>query len=149
MVARGTSSPRNAWGAQTADANRPNGGRGALIPLRSPFVIRIRKKGHVIGIDGWSEPDHGFRKLAKPDIALLGFREAKIHRTYFSSPSPDESCSLAMLSSSLLSFPLLFRLSRPRILRIRRFLFVFVLLYRPTACPKGNPQSGTMRSPSR
>lgn len=31
----------------------------------------IRKKEHVIGIDRWSEPDHGFRKLAKPDIVWL------------------------------------------------------------------------------
>lgn len=38
----------------------------------------IRKKEHVIGIDRWSEPDHGFRKLAKPDIAwLLGFRKTQ------------------------------------------------------------------------
>lgn len=52
--------------------------RGALIPLRSPFVMGIRKKEHVIGIDRRSEPDHGFRKLAKPDIAwLLGFRKTQ------------------------------------------------------------------------
>lgn len=39
--------------------------------MRSPFVMGIRKKEHVIGIDRWSEPDHGFRKLAKPDIVWL------------------------------------------------------------------------------
>lgn len=87
--------------------------RGALIPLRSPFVMGIRKKEHVIGIDRRSEPDHGFRKLAKPDIAwLLGFRKTQDSPHVFLLSLSPRRILLPMLSSrSLLS--LLLRLSRP------------------------------------
>lgn len=137
---------------ESANGRRERG-RGALIPLRSPFVMGIRKKEHVIGIDRWSEPDHGFRKLAKPDIVwLLGFRKPKIHRTYFSylfpsAPSPanlaplrcrrDHCCRYRYCYDSLDHLVYTCTHSSPS------HTFVFVLSYRPTACPKG-PQSGTL-----
>lgn len=108
----------------------------------------IRKKEHVIGIDRRSEPDHGFRKLAKPDIAwLLGFRKTQDspHVFLLSLPPPDESCSLCCRRDHCCRYCYdsldqhnARGLQCTRILRARR---VFVLPYRPTACVKGS-QSG-------
>lgn len=69
---------------QMAEVNRER--RRALIPLHPSSVIRIRKKGHVIGIDRRAEPDHGLENWQRQ--ISRRFPDAKIHRTYFPRRTP-------------------------------------------------------------